>query len=116
MKQSPFLLQLVIPFAKTGYNPDDLSGQIVIHTYKTGVPKENHCSQVIKTVIVLITSITVTTQQSMKLIGYVIVLESHLSCFPPNTAQNRQEAMYIGGKQNWRERTYIWRKRDFSKC
>ena len=50
MKQSPFLLQLVIPSAKTGYNPDDLSGQVVIHTFITGVAKESHPSQVIKTI------------------------------------------------------------------
>ena len=52
MKQSPFLLQLVIPSAKTGYNLDDLSGQVVIHTYITSVAKESHCSQVIKTITV----------------------------------------------------------------
>ena len=34
----------------------------------------------------------------MKLIGYVIVIELHLSCFPPKTAQTQQEAVYIGGK------------------
>ena len=50
----------------------------------------------------------------MKLIGYVIVPESHLSCFPPKSAQNRQEAIYIGGQENWRERTLTWRKGDFS--
>ena len=49
MKQSPFLLQLVIPSAKTGYNPNDLSGQVVIHTFITGVGKESHSSWVIKT-------------------------------------------------------------------
>ena len=52
MKQSPFLLQLVIPSAKTGYNPDDSSGQVVIHTFITGVAKESYSSQVIKTIIV----------------------------------------------------------------
>ena len=51
MKRSPFLLQLVIPSAKTGYNPDNLSGQVVIHTL-IGVAKESHSSQAIKTIIV----------------------------------------------------------------
>ena len=49
MKHSPFLLQLVIPSGKLGYNPDDLIGQVVIHTFITGVAKESHSSQVIKT-------------------------------------------------------------------
>ena len=52
MKRPPFLLQLVIPNAKTGYNPDDLSSQVVIHTYIAGVANGSHCSQVIKTITV----------------------------------------------------------------
>ena len=45
----------------------------------------------------------------MKLTDYVIVLELHLSCFPPKTAQNRQKAMYIGRK----ERNIGGKARDF---
>ena len=52
MKQSPFLLQLVIPSAKTGYNPNDLTGQVVIHTFITGQAKESHSSRVIKAITV----------------------------------------------------------------
>ena len=52
MKPSPFLLLLVIPSTKTGYNPDVLSGLVVIHTYITGVSKESRCSPVIKTITV----------------------------------------------------------------